>query len=615
MKLIKQEERKMKKAKRNRIYSFLLALLLVVAGLFSTRIHSDVLAKGWDCMVTDHEDPAMQYLSTAEEQEFAAQYIYIKVEGSDYAIVEGDAMTEPNFKNKTPAVDAEKFIKMNGKAIYINGISLEEIYGNYDEVTRSACGVVINPLTRWGYIGLKLPTVPDYRDLLELEVKKGCQFPSLATAQNGDIVASKCYVNQETYHFIHEDMKSQQDVPDNAVKMSVNEKNVVFTIKLNRFLLSGCDGKFVKKNYDYVWLNGTPLSQFNDAKTVPASQWIAAKWSAKDAGDRLCLVITVPLTCKSLVNAEYGYVGNHILLKKGMSLPASRKGVGTKDAGALQNSYKLGIYAEEVITEYYDEDERMEDYGTNQVSGVTFQENDGEGALIKVTFASAISNEGIPAEGDYHVIASEEAREKWGDGNVYSKPFYLGFMHDGLKSSVLDHIYINGQSLAQWQAEIQKLDESSVRWRAISIHYGELGGKVMTIHFVSDAVNTKQKLLDAYENGTMSIEFQPGVKFMTHSMIKTGQKFVYQKETESFCPATTKEDAKNLDVYYNGEKVENNSIIQGYGLIDKNSLYIPDDGKEYYTSFDTKSGADGTQVNVTIYLEKKIVFAFTIKRS
>lgn len=604
-----------KKAKRNRTYSFLLVLLLVVTGMFSTRINTDVYAKGWDCVVTDHEDPAMQYLASADEQEYAAQYIYIKVEGADYAVVEGDVMTEPNFQNKAPSVDVEKFMKMNGKAIYINGISLEEIYGGYDEVTRDACSVVINPLTRWGYIGIKLPTVPDYRDLLKLEVKKGCKFPSLASAQKGDVVAGKCYVNQETYQFIHDDMKSQQDVPDNAVNMSIQEKNIVFTIKLNRFLLSDCDGTFAKKNYDDVLLNGTPLSAFNDAKTIPASQWIAAKWEGKEAGDRLRLVITVPLSCSSLINAEYEYVGNHILLKKGMSLPASRTGTGTKDAGALQNSYKLGIYAEEVITEYYDENERMEDYGTNQVSGVTFQKNDGEGALIKVTFASAISNEGIPAEGDYHVIASEAAREKWGDGNVYSKPFYLGFMHDGLKSSVLDNIYINGQSLAQWQAEIRKMDESSVRWRAISIHYGELGGKVMTIHFVSDAVNTKQKLLEAYENGTMSIEFKPGVKFMTHSMVKTGQKFVYQKETESFCPATTKEDAKDLDVFYNGEKVENNSIIQGYGLIDKNSLYIPDDGNDYYVSFDTKSGDDGTQVNVTIYLDKKIVFAFTIKRS
>lgn len=158
-----------KKAKRIRIYSFLLALLLVAAGFFSIRIYTEVYAKAWDCVVTDHEDPAMQYLSTADEQEYAAQYIYIKVEGADYAIAEGDVMTEPNFSNKTSTIDAEKFIKMNGKAI-----------------------------------------------------------------------------------------------------------------KLNRFLLGACDGKFAKENYDDVLLNGTPLSTFNDAKTVPASQWIAAKWGAGD---------------------------------------------------------------------------------------------------------------------------------------------------------------------------------------------------------------------------------------------------------------------------------------------------------------------------------------------
>lgn len=604
-----------RRAKRYRSISVMLALLLVVVGVLSTRISAYVLAKDMACTVTDHEDPAMQYLSTADEQEFAAQYIYLKIDGSDYAIKEGDALLEPNVKNKAPVLEMEQFVKLSGDKISINGTSLSAIYDGYDEVTRSACEVVINPLTRWGYIGIKLPTVPDYRDLLKLEVKKGCRFPSLASAQSGKISASNCYVTQEAYQFIHDDMKSQQDIPDNAVKMSVKDKSIIFTIKLNRFLLEDSSQQFDKKNYDYILLNGTPLSAFNDAQKIPASQWIAAKWGAKDKGDRLTLEIQVPLTCKSLINAEYGYVGNHFILKKGMSIPASRKGEDTKDAGALQNSYKLGIYAEEVLTEFYDETETMESYGTNQVSGVTFQENDGEGALIKVTFASAISNEGIPAEGDYHVIASEEAREKWGDANVYSKPFYLGFMHDGLKSSVLDNIYINGMSLAQWQAEIQKSDESSVRWRAISIHYGELGGKVMTIHFVSDAVNTKQKIIDAYNNGTLSIEFKPGVKFMTHSMIKTGQKFVFQKETESFCPATSDGDTRNLDVYYNGEKVKNNSVIEGYGLIDKNSLYISDDGNDYYVSFDTKSEGNNSQVNVTIYLNKKIVFAFTIKRS
>lgn len=600
---------------KKRTVCLLLSLLFVVTTVFSAKVGSDVYAKGWSCLITDHEDPAMQYLSAEEEQEFAAQYIYLRADGTDYAIVEGDALKEPDAKEKSPSVDVDSFVKLNGDKILINGESLASVYGSYDEVTKNACEIMINPLTRWGYIGIKLPTVPDYRDILSLEVKKGCKFPALTSVSGGKINVSKCYTNAETYQFIHDDLKSRQDVPDNAVKMSIRDSEIQFTIKFNRFLLSDCDGRFIEKNYDYILLNGKKLSAFNDKETVPASRWIAAKWGAREAGDRLTLVVSVPVSCDSLINADYGYVGNHILLKKGMTLPSSRTGSGQKDAGKLKNSYRLGIYAEEIITEYYSEADNAEQYTTNQISGATFEENDGTGSLIKVTFASAISNEGIPAEGDYHVIASESAREAWGDKNVYSKPFYLGFMHDGLKTSVLDYVYINGLSLAQWQNEIQKLDEEAVRWRAISIHYGELGGKVMTIHFVSDAVNTRQKLLDAYENGTMTVEFKPGVKFATHSMVKTGQKFAYNDDTESFCPVTSDADTKDLDVFYNGKKVENNSVTDGYGQIDKNSLYIPDDGNSYYVSFDTQSDGNKTHVNVTIYLDKKIVFAFTIRKN
>ena len=599
---------------------FSIALLLVVAGVLSIGINADVFAKEQTCKVTDHEDPAMQYLSTNEEKEYAAQYIYLKVEGSDYAIQENGVLTQPSFDKKTPTVDMEKFVEMSGDKILINGIKLSEIYNNYDEVTRNVCEAIINPFTRWGYFGIKLPTIADYRDILKLEIKEGCKFPSLASAQSGAINESECYVNVGAYQFVHSDMESKQDIPDNAVKMSVEDDAIVFTIKFNRFLTANCDQAFGENNYNYILLNGKPLLELNNPDVVPASQWVAAKWGAKVQGDRLTLVVTVPLRCSALINADYDYVGNSFLLKKGMELPDSRQGEGTRNAGALQRSYRLGIYAEEFITEFYDETDSPEQFGTNQISGVTFDTNDGTGeagAVIKVTFASAISNEGIPAEGDYHVAASEAAREAWGlaDGNVYSKPFYIGFMHDGLKSSLLDNVYINGLSIAQWQAEIRKSDDASVRWRAISVHYGEYGGKVMSIHFPADAVSTKQKIIESYENGTLSIEFKPGLKFMTHSMVKTGQKFVFRKSTDSFVPATVDSDAKELSVYYNGEKVENNSLIDGYGLIDRNSLWIPDDGNDYYVSFDTQSKDSGSHVNVTIYLDKKIVFAFSIKRN
>lgn len=595
-----------------------IAMTLVILVVLCAGINVDVLAQEWKCTVTDHQDPAMAYISSQADQEYAAQYIYLRVEGSDYAVQEDDVLTQPSFDQKEAVLDFKSFVQLSGDKILINDITLTEIYNNYDAATRNVCEVKINPLTRWGYLGIKLPTYADYRDLLKVEVQEGCKFPSLDSAQDGMIRASQCYVNQQAYVFVHPDMQSEQDIPDNAVKMSVEENAIVFTIKFNRFLLENCDQVFDADNYSYILLNGTPLSQLNDPERVPAIQWVSAKWNAKVQGDRLALVVTVPVQCSALINADYNYVGNAFVLKEGMKLPASRHGKDTTDTGSLRRSYRLGIYAEEYITEYYDETDSAEQYGTNQISGVTFASNDGTGeagAMIRVTFAGAISNENVPAQGDYHVAANENAREIWGnaDGRVYSKPFYLGFMHDGLKSSLLDNVYINGLSIAQWQTVIQETEERSVRWRAISIHYGEYGGKVMSIHFPADAVATKQKIIESYENGTLTVEFKPGLKFMTNTMVKTGQKFAFRKSTDSFVPVTTDSDVQALSVYYNGKKVENNSVIDGYGLIDKNSLWIPDDGNDYYVSFDTKANDSGVHVNVTVYLDKKIVFAFSIK--
>ncbi len=601
-----------KRQKRVLTLSALLSAMVLLSVSFAT-----TRAAGNACKVTSHEDPAMQYISSETDKSFSAQYIYLRVEGSDYAKEEAGALNPPSVKEKSPVVDTEKFVAMNGNKIRINGKTLSEIYNSYDDGTKAVCQFVINPLTRWGYFGIKLPTFSDYRDVLKVDVLKGCRFPKLADMQDGEYSEAGCYVNSESYEFVHDDMKSRQDIPDAAVKVNVGETDITYTIKFNRFLIGDGRPDFSKNNYKNILLNGTPLSELNNPETVPAGRWVAAQWECEKTGDRLMLTITVPRRCEALINAEYDYVGNYFIMKEGMELPKSSFGDSKGDAGALRSSFRLAVYAEEVLTEFYDENENPNTYGTNQISGVTFTENDGSGeaaALIQVTFASAISNENVPAEGDYHVIASEEAREAWGsnDDKVYSKPFYTGFMHDGLKSSVLDNIYINGLSLAQWQSQIT--DDESVKWRAISIHYGEYGGKVMSIHFPADAVATKNKIIESYEDGSLSIEFKPGLKFMTGSMVKTGQKFVFRKSTDSFVPATIQEDEKALNVYYNGEKVENNSVIEGYGLIDRDSLYIPDDGNDYYVSFDTQVSGEDTHVNVTIYLDKKIIFAFTIQR-
>ena len=244
-----------------RILSF--AMTLIILGSLLTGIHIAAFAQEWTCVVTDHQDPAMPFISSEADKEYAAQYIYLRVEGSDYAEEENGDLLQPAFDQKEAVLDFAKFVQLSGNKIFINDLSLAEIYYSYDAATRNVCEVRINPLTRWGYLGIKLPTYADYRDLLKVEVQQGCKFPSLKSAQNGGFSAFQCYENQQSYLFVHPDMESAQDIPDNAVKMSVEEDAVVFTIKFNRFLLADCEQALSMDNYSNILLNGIPLSQLN----------------------------------------------------------------------------------------------------------------------------------------------------------------------------------------------------------------------------------------------------------------------------------------------------------------------------------------------------------------
>ncbi len=500
-------------------------------------------------------------------------YFYLNLVGSDYP--EGSAYA--NVLTTDCKLDELNILDN----ILINGSELSEYSSDI-----ASFDFKINQRQRYKTIGFTVPGISNVKNIITFEVKKGCRIP----AYNDGTLGEKYFTLSERYYYINEDLQTGYEIPDDAVTITEKQASIVYDIKFNFFLSESPKGKEVDTSH--ILFNEKTLDEVNAEKS-----YITAKW-ANDT--RLTLSVTVKKACPDLKNSKYRYVQNYFALMQGMALPENN---------SLKRSYRLCVYDDEVVTELYKKDDPNR-FSTNQISGITFDLDDGTSnvaALIKVTFASAISNENIPAEGDYFIASSEKYKEQtWHDKKVWSKHVYRAFMHDGFKSSLMDNVLINGLSIAQWCAIADPA--STAKDYAVAVHYGEYGGKVMSIHFTAHSTLTKKALVDSYNDGSLSVDFKPGLKFVTGGMVKTEQKFVFRKSTESFVPATLEE----FSVYYNGSKIENGATIEGYGLIDKNSLYIPNDGNQYYVSFDTKK--NGT-TEVTIYLNRESVFFFTIKKT
>lgn len=524
--------------------------------------YSDVMEEKGTTKITDHRD----YVYVDYTQ------FYLNLTDNDYGF--GDAYANIS-------TDGCKLEQLNLlDKILVDGKALREYSSDPSDFEFQ-----INKRQRYATLGFCVPGIANIDDIITFEVLEGCQLP----AYNGGGLGAFYYTVSKTYFYINQDMENGYDIPDNAVAITETDGSITYDIKFNVFVKADCSGEEV--DIDCILFNEQTIEDINSEK-----QYISLQWKSDT---RLTLSLIVDKACPALRNADYRYVQNYIVLKAGMNLP---------EDNYLNKSFRLCVYDDEVVTEFYKIDD-PDDYSTNQISGVTFDLDDGTAnvaAMIRVTFASAISNENIPAEGDYFVASSEEWKEKtWADKKVWSKKVSRAFMHDGLKSSLLDNVLINGKSIAQWCAMADKA--STAKNYAVAVHYGEYGGKVMSIHLTGHSTITKKAIVDSYNDGTLSVSFKPGLKFVTGSMVKEEQKFVFRKSTNSFVPATLDDFA----VYYNGSKVENNATIDGYGIIDKNSLYIPNDGNNYYVSFDTKNN---NITEVTIYVNKQIVFFFTIKR-
>ncbi len=531
-----------------------------------------------ECRITDHIDPAFQWLGESDLA-ISIKILFFTVEGVDYGYT-ASGNTSNIVVNKATLHTLNYFDN-----IIINGKSLRKWYSELSEEAAKALTLQINEKTRWGCFSISIPNIPDYRDLRTVLVKEGCQIP----AKNG----VDYFVLKENYVWTHPDAVSGYQIPDGAVEIEETSSAISYTIKFSENNIEGAESFPV--DLENILFNDKSIASINEE-----ADYISASWQG---GMVPKLLIKVDKDCPYLNNEDYDYVQNYFILKEHMKLPSL-----SGEESYLGKAYRLCVYDDEVLTEIYKEIDESK-YQTTQVSGVTFTPDDGVGevsARFLVTFSSPISNENIPAQGDYNILCPETWKENnWRDPNVYTKHVSLSFVHDGLKSSLFDNVIINGLSLAQWQAVADEY--ASSKPFAVAVHYGMYGNRTMTIDFTEECPSSRNAIIESYNDGSLTIEFREGLRFVNHRMVKESQKFVFRKSTNSFVPATTNE---NILVYYDGKAIKNGETVETYGLADKNSLYIPNDGKDYYVSFDTVNGL----TNVTVYLNREKIFSFKVKK-
>lgn len=443
---------------------------------------------------------------------------------------------------------------------------------------------MINRTLRWGSISFKVPGYDDVRVFDRLTVESGTVIP----AYRDGALNEAYYTIGSTYRYVVYSNAFGYEISDEAVTKFEDDEKITYSIETNYQVTAN----------PTMAVDGTKVL-FNDVPINEIPSDVTLKW-VKDT--KLNLVATVDKNYDGLRGKDFRYINNHFILLAGLPIPEN---------DPLTTSYRLYIYDHEIVTERYQEDD-PDEFLTNAVSGVEYYESDGSNdgnPVLNLTFATAISNTGLPAEGDYYVACSEN----WKRDNlqtidmskVYDEEISRAFMHGGYKTSLMNHVLINGMTIGEWFASSDP--DSWGHPYALMVHYGMYGPKVMSIIFTVHDDPTINRIRDSIEAGTATVTVKPGLKFITHNMCKTEQHFKMNPETNAFVPA----DIQEFKVFYAGKEVSNHETIEIYGDFNLTSVYVAYDGRDYEIT--AIPSVDQTITTVNISQADDVIFTFNVK--
>ena len=330
-----------------------------------------------------------------------------------------------------------------------------------------------------------------------------------------------------------------------------------------------------------VFVNGESIEAINRK-----GQFATAKWAAVHGVYQIDVTLLKAYEGTAAIkNADNNFVGNSMQVAKGLALP---------NGEMIDRDYACRIYAGETFVDY----EVMESYEDTFVSKVRIgldynpsaPEND-PNIHFYITFDEKIT------QCTYVHAAQTEA---W---RVVALAPYVGyydeeisnaFVSGGFKASLFDSLFLNGKSIGDWQAN------DSIP-TAVLVHYGQTNH--YTIDFSIDCTSDMfDEIYAAFKSGEdITIEIKSGMKFAT--AVKTAQDF---KCVFNGYAVTTDEEKPEMQVFYDGKKVEEGDLLRSATLASENNISVQ--GIEGYSVQKTVNG-NTTKFVITYGDNKSFTFA------
>lgn len=376
--------------------------------------------------------------------------------------------------------------------------------------------------------------------------------------------------------------KNGADILDDKIQVEETDDTYNFYIEFNKAGSANSNANEKILN-DMILLNNVPLSEINKDKTYVKVQW-------QQMG-RYYLYISVDKEYEgagAIINQDKFLVGNCIELKKGLEMPGGDK---------LSETYNLHVYLTSNVTDV----ESNTIYSPIEVNKIYSRIDQNGDLMISVTFNNHITGSAIyyacnpDAFNRKDLAALNSSSITYYDANIAK-----AFINGGYKSSVLDNLLINGNTIAEWLAT-DKLSESPAFNTAVMVHYGMEGNKVMTI-VITDLSVVGGELIEKHENNELNITFKEGLKFSSGKQMKDTTSYQY---VDGVWNLVAKGE---FAVYYDGCEVKDGDVITCEKAA--NAANISVTGEGIYT---IKERVSGTKAEYSICEGDKELMKFTVE--
>ena len=375
--------------------------------------------------------------------------------------------------------------------------------------------------------------------------------------------------------------KDGLDILDDKIQVEETDSAYNFYIEFNR-AGSASSSSNEKTMGEHILLNGVSISEINKTKTYVTAKWLQM--------GKYYLFVSVDKEYKgkgSIINKDKLLVSNCVGVKKGLELPDGHK---------LSANYNLHIYLTSNVTDV----ESEITYNPIVVDKIFSRVDQNGDMLISVSFNNHITGSTVYYACNPDAFNRKDLAALNNLTTTYYEPNAAkAFISGGYKSTVLDNLIINGDTVAEWLAK-DKLIESPAFNSAIMVHYGMEGNKVMTI-VISQLSTVGKQLIKKHKNDDLNITFHEGLKFSTGRECKETTTYQYVDGVWSLLPTS------DLAVYYDGEKVEDGESISCEKAANVSNVAVV--GKGIYT---IKEDVSGTTATYSIYEDDKKLMEFTV---